>query len=221
MSFTKHQIAQMIDHTILKATARSSDILKLCEEAEQNNFYSVCVNPFYASLAAEKLQNSKVKVCVVVGFPLGASCVETKAQEAKKAVRDGAEEIDMVINIGALKDGNYELVENDIHMVAQACKPAKLKVILETCYLSENEIIKACKVAASAGADFVKTSTGFGDYGAKEDHVKLMRKTVGEEFGVKASGGISSSEDALKMIKAGATRLGASKGIKIISGFEK
>lgn len=210
-----------IDHTLLKADARKEQIVRLTEEAEEYGFASVCVNPVWVKTASEALkQSSKVKVCTVIGFPLGATDPEVKAYEASNAIRNGAREIDMVINIGALKDGNDELVVQDITgVVSAAGDHVIVKVILETCLLSESEIIRGCQLAVSAGADFVKTSTGFSSGGALVEDVALMAKTVGPSIGVKASGGVRSAEDALSMIAAGATRLGTSNGIAIANGL--
>ena len=211
-------LAKMIDHTELKANSGKEKIKKLCDEAKKYGFISVCVNPFYVKYASEQLQNSDVIVCSVVGFPLGMNTTEIKSLEAKKAVAEGASEIDMVINVGAMTDGDYDFIKNDIQKVVEASKPAKVKVILETCYLTDAEIVKACQLAVEAGAHFVKTSTGFGSGGATEHHIKLMRETVGENIGVKASGGVRTQADALKMVSAGASRIGASSSIKIVEG---
>jgi len=212
------QLASMIDHTLLKPEASREDIEKLCREAMQYGFYSVCVNPAYVRQAAALVRGSPVKVCAVVGFPLGAQAPEIKVLEARKAIRDGASEIDMVINVGALKSGDDVLVLRDIRGVVEVCleRQAICKVILETALLSEEEKIRACQLAMKAGAHFVKTSTGFGPGGATEEDVRLMRKTVGNKLGVKASGGIRSYEDALRMIAAGANRIGSSSSVKII-----
>jgi deoxyribose-phosphate aldolase len=213
-------IGQMIDHTLLKANATKSEIVKLIEEAKQYKFASVCVNPTWVRTAAEMLaETPEVKVCTVIGFPLGATTPETKAFETKNAIENGATEVDMVINIGALKDKEDVLVEKDIHAVVEAAKGKALtKVIIETCLLTEEEIIRACELSVKAGADYVKTSTGFSTGGATVSDIELMRKTVGPEIGVKASGGVRSREDALAMVEAGATRIGASSGIAIING---
>jgi deoxyribose-phosphate aldolase len=213
-------IGQMIDHTLLKANATKSEIVKLIEEAKQYKFASVCVNPTWVRTAAEMLADTpEVKVCTVIGFPLGATTPETKAFETKNAIENGANEVDMVINIGALKDKEDVLVEKDIHSVVEAAKGKALtKVIIETCLLTEEEIIRACELSVKAGADYVKTSTGFSTGGATVSDIELMRKTVGPEIGVKASGGVRSREDALAMVEAGATRIGASSGIAIING---
>ena len=218
------ELAKMIDHTILKADATQSDIEKLCEEAKKNNFASVCVNPYWVSLASDLLKNSTVKVCTVIGFPLGATSSESKASETEIAILHGADEVDMVINVGAIKNNKTDIVEKDIlSVVNSARKTGKtqnkniiVKVILETCYLTKDEIKNACLCAKNAGADFVKTSTGFGTGGATTEDVALMKQTVGETMQVKASGGIRDYETAIKMIEAGATRLGTSSGISIV-----
>jgi deoxyribose-phosphate aldolase len=212
-------IARCIDHTVLKPDATEDDIRKLCAEAREYKFASVCVSPSYVKLAARELEGSSVKVCTVVGFPSGAHAPEVKAMEARRAIRDGAEEIDMVINIGALKSGNDELVYRDIRMVCEACKDGSAisKIIIEAALLDEDEKVRACTLARKAKANYVKTSTGFGPGGATAEDVALMSKVVGQAgIGVKAAGGIKSYEDAQKMIEAGATRIGASAGIKIL-----
>lgn len=212
-------LAKYIDHTILKANATEAEVIKVCDEAKTHNFYSVCVNPYYVALVADQLKDSEVKVTSVIGFPLGASTTEIKAQEALKAVIDGADEIDMVINVSALKDGKFNYVEKDISTVVEAIKgKAILKVILETCLLSDEEKIKACELSKSAGANFVKTSTGFSTGGATEADVKLMKSIVGDGMEVKASGAVRNYETALKMIEAGATRIGASSSVSIVNG---
>ncbi|PKR85345.1 deoxyribose-phosphate aldolase [Heyndrickxia camelliae] len=214
-----HSLAQMIDHTLLKANATKAEVQKLAEEAKEYSFASVCVNPTWVKTAAEILKDTPVKVCTVIGFPLGATTSEVKAFEAKNAIENGATEIDMVINIGALKDKQYEMVEKDIQAVVEAAKGKALtKVIIETCLLTDEEKEIACQLSVKAGADFVKTSTGFSTGGATAEDVALMRKTVGPKIGVKASGGVRSLEDAEKMIKAGATRIGASSGVAIVNG---
>ena len=213
---SRKTIAEMIDHTLLKATATEEEIKEYCSQAKQFNFAAVCVNPCYVKLVAENLRDSNVKVCTVIGFPLGANTPAVKAFEAKKAVEDGAVEVDMVINIGALKDRKLDYVEEEIKGVVEAAKGAVVKVIIETCYLNDEEIEMACQAAKRAGAHFVKTSTGFGTGGAKAEDVLLMRKTVGESMGVKASGGIKTFQDAQKMLEAGANRIGTSSGIAII-----
>ncbi|AAM24230.1 Deoxyribose-phosphate aldolase [Caldanaerobacter subterraneus subsp. tengcongensis MB4] len=217
-------IAKMIDHTLLKPNATKEEIKKVCEEAREYGFASVCINPCFVDLAYEMLKDTDVKVCTVVGFPLGANTIETKVVEAVEAVKKGATEIDMVLNISMLKSGEYDYVKKEIGEVVKAVKShgdIVVKVILETCYLSDEEKIKACEISKEAGADFVKTSTGFGPGGATVEDVKLMRKVVGENFGVKASGGIRSYEDAKAMIEAGANRIGASAGVKIVEEWKK
>ena len=210
-------IAKYIDHTVLAANATQEKIEKLCAEAKEWKFASVCVNTCWTKICAEKLKGTGVNVCVVVGFPLGAMCTKAKAYEAKCAVEDGADEVDMVINIGWLKDGKDDLVVNDIREVKKACGDKHLKVIIEACLLTEEEKVRACELSVKAGADFVKTSTGFSTGGAKAEDVALMRKTVGPDMGVKAAGGIRTYEDAMKMIQAGANRLGCSAGIAIVT----
>lgn len=205
------------DHTILKADATEAQVAKICKEALENDFASVCVNQYYTKFVAEQLKGSDVKVCTVVGFPLGMSDTRVKAFETKAAIEDGAEEVDMVINVGALKDGKYDYVRNDIKTLKDVCeKEVLLKVIIETCLLTDEEKVKACELAKEAGADYVKTSTGFSTGGAKAEDVALMRKTVGEGLGVKASGGIHTAEEAQAMIDAGASRLGTSATLAII-----
>ncbi len=212
------EIASIIDHTNLKATATKADIEKLCLEAKQYGFASVCVNGAYVPLAAELLKDSGVKVCTVVGFPLGAMGPKAKAYEAKQAVLEGAEEVDMVINVGKAKDGDWDYIEKEIALIKEAISPTLLKVIIETCYLTDEEKINACLAAKKAKADYVKTSTGFGTGGAKPEDVALMRKTVGPDMGVKASGGIHNLEEAKAMVNAGASRLGTSASIAIVEG---
>jgi len=212
------EIAKMIDHTILKANVTQEQVGKICEEAKKYGFASVCVNPAYASLVSELLKGSPVKVTVVVGFPLGATTKTAKALEARDAVAAGADEIDMVINVGALKSGNYSLVLDDIKAVREAAKGRALKVIIETALLTKEEKIKACELSKEAGADFVKTSTGFSTGGATIEDIKLMRSVVGTSMGIKASGGIHTLEEARAMKEAGATRIGASASVKIVTG---
>ena len=209
--------ANMFDHTLLKADATKAQVEKICEEAVAYQFASVCVNSYYTKFVAEKLSGSGVMTCTVVGFPLGQMRTKAKAAETKIAVEDGAEEIDMVINVGALKEGSYDVVLEDIKAVKAACGKAHLKVIIETCLLADEEKVKACELSKEAGADFVKTSTGFSTGGATAEDVTLMRKTVGPELGVKASGGIRDKATAEKMVQAGANRLGTSATIAIIS----
>ena len=211
------ELAKYIDHTLLKPEASAEQIRKICDEAKTWHFASVCVNPSRIALVAEELKGSDVTPCCVVGFPLGAIPSESKAAETAVAVKNGAGEIDMVINLGAAKDGDWALVESDIAAVKAAGGPAKLKVIIETCLLTDDEKVKACLAAKSAGADFVKTSTGFSKAGATVEDVRLMRKTVGPDMGVKAAGGVHNKAEALAMIEAGATRIGASSGIAIVS----
>ena len=211
--------AAMIDHTILKAEATKEQIEKVCAEAKQFGFASVCVNPTWVKLSSELLQNTDVLVCTVIGFPLGANTSAVKAFEAKDAIANGAKEVDMVLNIGALKDHNDELVQADIAAVVEAAKgSAIVKVIIESCLLTDEEKVRACELTVAAGADFVKTSTGFSVGGATAKDIALMRKTVGPHLGVKASGGVRSLEDMEKMMKAGATRIGASSGVSIMNG---
>lgn len=215
-------LAAYIDHTILKPEATEKEIIKICNEALEYGFASVCVNPCYVKLAYSLLKDSPVKVCTVIGFPLGASTSSVKAFEAEEAMQNGAQEIDMVLNIGALKNGDYKYVTDDITAVASVCKgKALLKVIIETCLLEEHEKVEACKAAKLAGADYVKTSTGFSKAGAKEEDVALMRKVVGDQMGVKASGGIRDLDTALAMIRAGATRIGASASVNIMKELDK
>lgn len=212
-------LSSMIDHTLLKPDATEEQIKKLCKEARENKFASVCINPHYVPLAVECLRGSDVKVCTVIGFPLGASTTRTKVAEAKEVVENGAGEVDMVINIGALKSGDIDAVRNDIESVVIAVKDrALVKVIIETCLLTDEEKVKACQIAKMAGADFMKTSTGFSTGGATVEDVKLMRQVVGSEMGVKASGGVRSFATAMEMIKAGANRLGTSSGVAIVKG---
>ena len=211
--------AKMIDHTLLKTDAQKKDLDKLLLEAKKYNFMSVCVSPIWVKYAAEQLKDTNVKVCTVIGFPQGATPTEVKVFETKNAIENGATEVDMVIPVGVLKDKDYIAVENHIRAVVEAAKSKALtKVIIETCLLTDEEKIMACKLSKSAGADFVKTSTGFSTAGATVKDIRLMRETVGEQMGVKASGGVRSREDADAMIKAGATRIGTSNGVKIVEG---
>ena len=222
---TKKQLAGMIDHTLLKPFASVAEISRLCIEAVEHGFASVCINPCNVSLAEKLLAGTSVPVCTVIGFPLGANATVVKAFEAKEAVRYGAKEIDMVINIGALKDFRYDEVYEDIRAVVKGVagvnSKAIVKVIIETCYLTEDEKVHACLLAKNAGAHFVKTSTGFGTGGASVEDIVLMRRTLGADMGIKASGGIKTAAQAIAMIKAGATRIGASAGVSIISEMEK
>lgn len=210
------ELNKYIDHTLLKPEATKEQITKLCEEARQYDFASVCVNTCYVPLAKQLLAGSDVKVCCVVGFPLGAMDTVSKAFEAKTAVENGAQEVDMVINIGALKDKDYDYVTKDIAAVVEASKPAIVKVIIEACLLTDEEKVEACKCSMNAKAEFVKTSTGFSTHGATPEDVALMKKTVGNVCKVKAAGGVRSYDDAMKMIEAGADRLGCSAGIKVM-----
>ncbi|MCA0384111.1 MAG: deoxyribose-phosphate aldolase [Firmicutes bacterium] len=210
-------IAKTIDHTILKPNVTDAEVIKVCDEAKEYGFFSVCVNPYFVPLVAEQLKGSDVKVTSVIGFPLGANTSIIKAAEAKQAVEDGANEIDMVINVSALKDGKYDFVQSDIKAVVDAIAgKAILKVILETCLLTKDEIVKASELSKAAGANFVKTSTGFSTGGATEEDVRLMKQTVGDALEVKASGGVRDFETAKKMIEAGATRIGASASVDIV-----
>ncbi|BDA09531.1 deoxyribose-phosphate aldolase [Megamonas funiformis] len=210
-------INKLIDHTALKPNTNKKSILKLIAEAKTYDFASVCVNPCWVALAHQELKNTDVKVCTVIGFPLGANTTEVKVFETKDAIEKGAQEIDMVINIAMLKDKEYDYVENEIHQIVEAAKDkAIVKVIIETCLLTDEEKIKACELSQKAGADFVKTSTGFSTGGATVHDIALMRKTVGAEMGVKASGGVHTHEEALAMVEAGATRIGASAGVKLL-----
>ncbi len=224
MAIKPRDMAKMIDHTMLSPVATVEDIKKLCQEANEYEFASVCVNPIFVPLAAKLLSKTSVKVTTVVGFPLGANTSETKAFETRNAIKNGAQEIDMVMNLGAFKSGAFDLVRADIKAVVDATKTAGVtsdiivKVILETSYLDEDEIVQACTLTKNTGADFVKTSTGFGPGGAKIKDVSLMRKTVGREVGVKASAGIKDYHQALDMLDAGANRIGASSGVAIVTG---
>lgn len=210
--------AKLIDHTILKPVASKEDVRRICDEAKQHGFFSVCINPYWVAYAKELLKGTDVKVCTVIGFPLGANTTAVKEYETRDALKNGADEIDMVINLGALKSGDYDTVLNDISAVRKACEGHILKVIIETSQLLEEEKVKTCELAAKAGADFVKTSTGFTGGGATAADVALMRKSVPANMQVKASGGVRSREDFDAMVAAGATRIGASSGVKIIEG---
>eukprot|EP01029_Cantina_marsupialis_P028884 TRINITY_DN778132_c0_g1_i1.p1 TRINITY_DN778132_c0_g1~~TRINITY_DN778132_c0_g1_i1.p1 ORF type:complete len:226 (-),score=69.10 TRINITY_DN778132_c0_g1_i1:178-855(-) len=215
-------ICSYIDHTVLKAVAKPEDIVKVCEEAKEYKFASVCINPTYVALAKEKLEGSDVKVCTVVGFPLGANTSAVKAFETEDAIKNGAEEIDMVIAVGMLKNGDYDYVKKDIEAVTEVCKKHNVlsKVIFETCLLTDEEKKKACELCVEAGANFVKTSTGFSTGGATKEDIKLMSDAVKEHgLGVKASGGVRSKDDADIVIANGATRIGASAGVKICQGL--
>jgi len=220
LKLSSQDLAGMIDHTLLKPDATISEINQLCEEAIQYNFASVCINPSYVDTCFNLIKSSNVKVCTVIGFPLGATTTQTKFLEAEEAIKNGAEELDMVINVGKLKDRDYDFVFNDIKSIADLSKRhlCTSKVILETCLLTDEEKVVACLLAKEAGLNFVKTSTGFSKNGATVHDVSLMKFVVGDKLQVKASGGIRSYEDAIAMINAGATRLGASAGVKIIAG---
>lgn len=218
-SLTREELASYIDHTLLKPEASRAQIEALCDEAKQYHFASVCVNSCWIPLAAKRLEGSGVSPCCVVGFPLGASLSSAKAAEAKAAVSAGAKELDMVVNVGAVKSGDWNFVRDDIAAVNAAKGDAKLKVIIEACLLEDEEKIRVCQIAKEAGADFVKTSTGFSTGGATVHDVGLMRKTVGSSMGVKAAGGIRTLADALAMIEAGADRIGASAGVQIVSAL--
>lgn len=214
------KLNKYIDHTILKPETTQEQVEKILSEAKEYDFASVCVNPTWVSLAAESLKDSDVKVCTVIGFPLGANTSAVKAFETEDAIANGADEIDMVINIGALKAGNDALVLDDIKAVVDASGDKLVKVIIETCLLTDDEKVRACQLSKEAGADYVKTSTGFSSGGATVADVALMRKTVGPDMGVKASGGARSYEDAIAFIEAGASRIGASSGVAIMNGAQ-
>ncbi|HFI0792117.1 TPA: deoxyribose-phosphate aldolase [Streptococcus suis] len=214
------KLNKYIDHTILKPETTQEQVEKILAEAKEYDFASVCVNPTWVALAAESLKDSDVKVCTVIGFPLGANTPAVKAFETKDAISNGADEIDMVINIGALKTGNYDLVLEDIKAVVEASGDKLVKVIIEACLLTDDEKVKACQLSQEAGADYVKTSTGFSTGGATVADVALMRKTVGPDMGVKASGGARSYEDAIAFIEAGSSRIGASSGVAIMNGAQ-
>lgn len=221
LQMEKNKLARMIDHTLLKPDACEEGVRKLCQEALEYKFASVCINPGYVQLCADLLKGSEVKVCTVIGFPLGATTSDTKAFETRDAISKGAQEVDMVINVGKLKDKDLDYVKKDIEAVVNEAKGKALtKVIIETCLLNDEDKVTACKIAKEAGADFVKTSTGFSTGGATFEDIKLMRETVGPNMGVKASGGVRSYEDTMKMIEAGATRIGASASIAICEGLK-
>jgi len=207
---------KLIDNTLLKADAKLSEIKALCEESKEYNFKSVCINPAFIKSAKEFLKGSDVLVCTVIGFPLGAMTTEAKVFEAKDAVEKGADEVDMVINVSALKDGQNDYVREEIRRIKEACGSKTLKVIIECCLLTDEEKVTACRLAKEAGADFVKTSTGFSKWGATKEDVKLMRETVGPEMGVKAAGGVRTHEEMLEMVANGATRIGTSSGKKLM-----
>jgi len=216
MELTKENIRAFIDHTNVKADATMADIKTLCQEAKEYGFHSVCVTPYHVKNAKTELDGSDVAIICVIGFPFGFTTTEEKINEGKIAVASGATEVDMVINIGAVKEANWELVEEEIHQIAQAIVPVGLKVIMEIGFLTKDELIKACQVAKSAGAAFVKTSTGYGPRTPTPEDIRIMREAVGPEMGVKASGGIHTFEDAKAMIEAGATRIGTSSALQII-----
>jgi deoxyribose-phosphate aldolase len=216
MALTKSRLASTIDHTVLKPMEGHAAIDKLCAEAREHGFFAVCVNPVWVARCRDLLKGSPVKLAVVAGFPLGANRSDVKAFEAARAVDDGADEVDMVLNVGALCDGDTALVEKDIKAVVQASAGRLVKVIFETCFLSDDQIVTACKLSVNAGAGFVKTSTGFGSGGATTAHVALMRQAVGLNVGVKASGGVKTLEAALAMIEAGASRIGTSSGVALV-----
>ncbi len=207
---------RLIDHTLLAPDATREQIKRICEEAKQYHFASVCVNPGWIKYCKEQLKGSEVNVCTVIGFPLGATLMASKISEAKESLFEGADELDMVINIGRLKDHDDNYVKTEIQELKRVCQNHILKVIIETCLLTDEEKIRACRLAKEAGADFVKTSTGFSKGGATVEDVKLMRETVGPEMGVKASGGVKTKEDLINMVKAGATRIGTSHGVDLV-----
>lgn len=217
----KHDIARMIDHTLLAPNASSEDIRRLCREAAENDFASVCIQPCYVPLAAECLKGSTAKVCTVIGFPLGVNCTEIKAAEAAKAIADGADEVDMVLNRSLVADGRWAEVQKDIEAVVAAAKGRLVKVILEATELQPDELAEAARTAVTAGADFVKTSTGFVGGGARVEDIRIMKEAVGDRAQIKASGGIHSYDEAMAMIAAGATRIGASAGLAILAGAEE
>lgn len=216
-----NNINKLIDHTLLKAFATSDEIKKICDEAIKYDFASVCVNPCYVSLVSELLKDSDVRVCTVIGFPLGANTIEIKQAETLDAVNNGAEEIDMVINVGKAKEHDFNYIKDEIEAVVSAANGNLVKVILETCYLTSEEIVEVCKMASIAGAQFVKTSTGFGTGGAKVEDVELMKKSILDTMSVKASGGVRTLDDLNKMVEAGASRIGASSGAAIIAEYNK
>ncbi|SIO95806.1 deoxyribose-phosphate aldolase [Vibrio spartinae] len=207
-----------IDHTLLSANATTNQINTLCDEAHQHQFFSVCINPGFVEHCAQRLKASNVKICTVIGFPLGANTTAVKVFETKNAISSGADEIDMVVNISDVLDANWNKVEQEIRAIKEACGPQLLKVIFETCLLTNEQIVELCNISQRAGADFVKTSTGFSTGGATVEHIKLMRDTVGKTMGVKASGGVRTKETAQAMIDAGASRIGASASVSIVSG---
>ena len=215
------EINKYIDHTILKATATEDDIIELCNEAKEHDFFSVCVNGGYVSLASKQLKGSNVKVCAVVGFPLGAMSTEAKVFETEQAIKDGAQEVDMVINIGELRSKNFKKVEEEIAAIKKAVGDRVLKVILETCYLTPQEIVLASELAVKAKADYVKTSTGFGNDGARMENIELMKNAVEGKAKLKASGGVKNLDTALSFIEAGVERIGTSSGVSIVKELKK
>lgn len=214
------EINRYIDHTLLKATATSQDIKDLCKEALEYNFVAVCINPCWVSLAVQKLEDSKVKIATVVGFPLGANSTEIKVAEARLAIKEGADEIDLVINHAFLVEGNHQACKGEIRRIKKAIGKHVLKVIIETCYLTDEQIVKASKLCVEAGANFVKTSTGFGTAGASLEHIKLMKEAVNGQASLKASGGIKDYQTAKQYVNSGAARLGTSSGVAIVQGLE-
>lgn len=216
LEISKENIVKFIDHTNVKADATEQDIIKLCEEAKQYNFHSVCVTPFRVKTAKQALEGEAAEIICVIGFPFGFTTTEEKINEGKIAIQDGASEIDMVINIGAIKEGAWDVVEDEIRQVAQAISPVGLKVIMEIGFLSKEELAKACQIAEKAGAKFVKTSTGYGPRTPTIEDIKIMRENVSQTIGVKASGGIHTFDEAKEMIEAGATRIGTSSALQII-----
>ncbi len=221
IKMSPEELAKMIDHTLLYPNSTKENFRDLCKEAKTCNFHSVCVNPYWVLFCSEELKDTEIKIVSVAGFPFGQTISKIKAMEAKEAIEDGASEIDMVMNISAFKDRDHNFVKKDIEAVVDSTGGKLVKVILETGHLTDEEIIEACGIAKEAGADFVKTSTGFGPLGATVPHVYLMRKTVGDKFGVKAAGGIKNFGDALRMIAAGANRIGASQSVNIIDGYRQ
>jgi deoxyribose-phosphate aldolase len=217
MPITTPELASLIDHTLLRPDATLPEIEKLCAEAKEHRFFSVCINPYWISSARPLLKGSDVKICTVVGFPLGATLPQAKAHETRDVVLAGADEVDMVLNIGAVMEGHWNFIEHEVHEVVSQAKGLTVKVILETCLLNPEQIASACQSSVRGGASFVKTSTGFSKSGASLENVRLMRKTVGDKTGVKASGGIRSRAEALAMIEAGASRLGTSSGLSIVT----
>ncbi|PIU67804.1 MAG: deoxyribose-phosphate aldolase [Armatimonadetes bacterium CG07_land_8_20_14_0_80_40_9] len=220
MEISKEELAKMIDQSKFSPQATREEIRDFCQEAKRYNFNCLFVNPAFTAYAVKLLRGTPIKVGAPIGFPLGATLPEVKAYEAKSALENGAKELDMVINIGALRSADYLLIEEEIRLIVRLAAGKVVKVILETCFLSKNEIVKACELAKEVGADFVKTSTGFGPGGAEVEDVKLLRKCVGKEMGVKAAGGIRTFSEAMKFIKAGANRIGTSSGVAIVKGYK-